>query len=119
MPKRRLTPQEKKILSYAKDCRNTYGENDKSSRKAIPRRKQQQNQNERRIMKANLKKTIDGAEDVSLDRPKKGGWKKQPDAALGSRLGWRKNFPILGRNRDMSSELRKEAETRLKKSKRK
>jgi hypothetical protein len=29
------TPQEKKHLSYAKDRRNTYGENSKSSRKAI------------------------------------------------------------------------------------
>ena len=34
------TPQEKKRLSLAKDRRNTYGENDKASRKAIPRRKQ-------------------------------------------------------------------------------
>lgn len=33
------TPQDKKALSYAKDRRNTYGENDKSSRKAIPARK--------------------------------------------------------------------------------
>lgn len=29
------TPQEKKALSYAKDCRNTYGESDKGSRKTI------------------------------------------------------------------------------------
>lgn len=29
------TPQEKKSLSYAKDRRNTYGENSKSSRKSI------------------------------------------------------------------------------------
>ena len=33
----RRTPQEKKRLSYAKDRRNDYGENDKSSRKNIPR----------------------------------------------------------------------------------
>ncbi|MEU8899464.1 hypothetical protein [Nocardia sp. NPDC048505] len=33
----RKTPQEKKRLSYAKDRRNDYGENDKSSRKNIPR----------------------------------------------------------------------------------
>lgn len=32
-------PQEKKALSYARDRRNGYGENDKSSRKAIPARK--------------------------------------------------------------------------------
>ena len=33
------TPQEKKILSYAKDCRNVYGESDKGSRKSIRRNK--------------------------------------------------------------------------------
>lgn len=32
---RRRSPQEKKALSYAKDRRNFYGENDKSSRTAI------------------------------------------------------------------------------------
>jgi hypothetical protein len=35
----KLTPQEKKRLSYQRDGRNTYGENDKASRKAIPLRK--------------------------------------------------------------------------------
>jgi hypothetical protein len=34
-----MTPQEKKRLSYERDRRNTYGENDKSSRKNIPRGK--------------------------------------------------------------------------------
>ncbi len=33
----RRTPQEKKALSYVKDRRNDYGENDKSSRKNIRR----------------------------------------------------------------------------------
>ena len=36
---RQRSPQEKKALSYRKDCRNCYGENSKSSRKAIPLRK--------------------------------------------------------------------------------
>ena len=35
----RRSPQEKKTLSYAKDRRNDYGENDKSSRKSIRRNK--------------------------------------------------------------------------------
>ncbi len=118
MPKRRRTPQEKKVLSYAKDCRNAYGENDKSARKVIPRRKQQQRQNERRVLKANLKKTIEGTDDVVLERPKLGMWRKVPDEPLASNLKWRKNIPVIGRNRDMSSDLRKEAESRLKKSKR-
>ena len=39
MIKRKRSPQEDKILSHTKDRRNTYGENDKSSRKAIRFRK--------------------------------------------------------------------------------
>lgn len=41
MPRRR-SPQEKKNLSYRKDRRNNYGENDKSSRKNIARNKRHQ-----------------------------------------------------------------------------
>jgi hypothetical protein len=41
MPRRR-SPQEKKLLSYEKDRRNNYGENDKSSRKNIARNKRRQ-----------------------------------------------------------------------------
>ena len=37
--KRIKTPQEKKRLSYAKDCRNVYGESDKGSRISIKRNK--------------------------------------------------------------------------------
>jgi hypothetical protein len=37
--RKRRSPAEKKSLSYAKDRRNSYGENDKSSRKNIPRKK--------------------------------------------------------------------------------
>ena len=118
MTKRRKTPQEKKILSYAKDCRNNYGENDKSARKTIPRRKQQQRQNERRVLKANLKKSVEGSEELVIERPKLGMWRKVSDEPLASRLKWRKDIPVTGRNRDMSSDLRKEAESRLKQSKR-
>ena len=35
MTKRKRLSQEDKVLSYVKDRRNTYGENDKGSRKAI------------------------------------------------------------------------------------
>ena len=34
MTKRKRSPQDDKSLSYAKDRRNTYGENDKRSRKS-------------------------------------------------------------------------------------
>jgi hypothetical protein len=41
------SPQEKKALSYAKDRRNDYGENDKSSRTSIRRRKRDPNRADR------------------------------------------------------------------------
>jgi hypothetical protein len=41
------SPQEKKALSYAKDRRNDYGENDKGSRKSIPRNKRMPNRADR------------------------------------------------------------------------
>ncbi|MFE2009824.1 hypothetical protein [Streptomyces sp. NPDC059491] len=44
----RRTPQEKKRLSYLKDHRNNYGENDKSSRKSIRRNKRFPNSANRR-----------------------------------------------------------------------
>ena len=43
-------PQEKKRLSLAHDRRNAYGENDKSSRKNIPRSKALGHRAERRIV---------------------------------------------------------------------
>ena len=48
------TPREKKQLSYAHDRRNTYGENQKSSRKNIPRSKQLSHQAERRTVRQSL-----------------------------------------------------------------
>src|ERR1700751_3043305 len=48
------TPREKKRLSYARDRRNTYGENQKSSRKYIPRSKQLSHQDERRSVRQAL-----------------------------------------------------------------
>ncbi|MET3912937.1 hypothetical protein ABID59_007311 [Bradyrhizobium sp. S3.3.6] len=48
------TPREKKQLSYANDRRNTYGENQKSSRKNIPRSKQLSHQDERRAVRQAL-----------------------------------------------------------------
>ena len=44
-------PQQKKRESYSNDRRNTYGENAKSSRKSIPRKKRRQNRAERRLCK--------------------------------------------------------------------
>jgi hypothetical protein len=48
------TSQEKKRLSYEHDRRNTYGENQKSSRKNIPRSKRLSHQGERRTVRQAL-----------------------------------------------------------------
>jgi hypothetical protein len=85
---------EKKQLSLKLDRRNTYGENDKASRKTIPRGKQRQHQNERRSATQALR-PISGniSEDeiadaellakvkVAVSRRK--GFKKNPDQPLG------------------------------------
>ncbi len=49
-PRTFKTPQEKKRLSYANDCRNSYGESDKGSRKSIRRNKANSNRRLRRAV---------------------------------------------------------------------
>lgn len=88
------SPQEKKRLSYAKDRRNSYGENDKSSRKAIPARKAGENRKVRRITNQSLA-LLERLDDVDAsvaesslkqDIERVGGWKKSPDTSLGDLL---------------------------------
>ena len=82
--KRKRSPQEKKVLSYAKDRRNGYGENDKSSRKAIRVRKRAPHRANRRrsgqILDA-ARGAGDVAERLEGRRPK--SWRKFGDGALG------------------------------------
>lgn len=49
------SPDEKKRKSYASDCRNTYGENAKASRKNIPRSKQRGHMTERHVVAESLR----------------------------------------------------------------
>jgi hypothetical protein len=91
--KKIITPQEKKKLSYAKDCRNTYGENDKSSRKNIPLRKAKANRSDRKKLNDILQKVenhtdisdieiIESIENEVLS-VKRNYWKKCSDEPLG------------------------------------
>lgn len=89
----RKTPQEKKALSYAKDGRNGYGENDKSSRKAIPLYKRLVNRANRHhaqrlLAAASGVVNADVAEAAETraqgKRPKR--WTKVPDTRLGEYL---------------------------------
>jgi hypothetical protein len=82
------TPQAKKRLSLLKDCQNTYGEHDKSSRTAIRWRKSWVNRTYRRNVNQSL-----GAEDEDFDRLTDRAktidrytWKKCADMPLGKKL---------------------------------
>lgn len=86
MPKRRLTPQEKKALSYARDCRNAYGNNDKAARKAIPLRKAASIRKERRKLNASVQNEVKGLGVAETPRTNKKAWKKMSDMPLGQRV---------------------------------
>ena len=88
------TPQQKKRLSYEHDRRNTYGENQKSSRKNIPKSKQRSHQEERRSVRQVLiaaqgevaEEAADQAQSQTLrtGRIKKlKAFRKSPDKPLG------------------------------------
>ena len=87
---RKRTPQEKKALSYAKDRRNCYGENDKSSRESIRLNKVLRTRAHRRNVNQILQSEAPGvdAEESELIELKVRGkrrrqWHKFPDKPLG------------------------------------
>lgn len=90
------SPQEKKALSYANDRRNTYGENDKASRKLIPLRKAQESRQDRRKVAQELSGLPRLDEETAAvvessarhDVNRVGGWKKAADDALGKVVEW-------------------------------
>lgn len=78
-----MDPRKKKEESLKHDRRNTYGENDKSSRKSIRRHKRLVNQIYRHKVKQALASndaTITEDTVAAIRRP---GWKKHPDQPLG------------------------------------
>ncbi len=83
------TPQEKKRLSLTKDRRNTYGENDKASRKSIPLTKARSIRAERhaqdQALAAVKKTTIEDslvAAELAVHSTKPRQWRKFPDTPL-------------------------------------
>ena len=64
---RRRSPQEKKKLSYERDRVNVYGENDKSSRKAIRRFKAASHREERRAAAALVARMAGSDDDSRLE----------------------------------------------------
>ena len=93
----RRSPQEKKALSYAKDRRNAYGGNDKSSRKRIPRRKREVNMANRHAARLQLDNAIGPVDaeraeraEVRLRSTRGRTWRKFPDEPLGQVLEWKR-----------------------------
>ncbi|GAB2533852.1 hypothetical protein [Nocardia heshunensis] len=87
----RKSPQEKKILSYAKDRRNDYGENDKSSRKAIRRNKRLPNRADRRSGRQ-IMATATGA--VEAEVPARAEIKLRSTRSVWDTRRWRKHPDI-------------------------
>ena len=90
------TPQEKKRLSYAKDRRNTYGENSKATRKNIPRTKARMNRAQRHAQDQQLAAALvaSGEDQLKLAEVRVRGvkprvWRKWPDQPLGEVLSQR------------------------------
>jgi hypothetical protein len=85
------TPQQKKALSLKRDRRNTYGNNQKAARKAIPLRKALENRRNRHKNNHAVAQ-IDPVNEPKLDLVESsarqdihriGGWKKSADEPLG------------------------------------
>jgi hypothetical protein len=83
-------PREKKRLSLARDRRNWFGENDKASRKAIPRNKRRVNRANRHAAATELTRVLgtpdlDAAETVEshVEGRRPVSWRKQADLPLG------------------------------------
>lgn len=91
--KRRQTAREKKLLSYAKDGRNTFAESRGIAHKAIARRKAKANRSFRHAESRALQSALAGEDDVFVARVRRRSWQKLPDAPLGvyvaARLGRR------------------------------
>ena len=97
-PPARKSPQAKKAGSYAKDRRNSYGENSEASRKAIPGRKAVENRTDRRAVQQALSK-LSHADDgeaalvessARRDANRVGGGRKRPDITLAEHVAKRR-----------------------------
>ena len=115
MPRPR-SPQEKKVLSYLRDGRNSYGENDKASRKNIPRSKRLAHQAYRNTVKQALRAGDVEARDLAAAEIQERPFLKEPDVPLARYVEgtWRRR----GEKPTEPSSLREEAKQRLRRSRR-
>ncbi len=104
MPRQPKSPPEKKRLSLKKDRRNSYGENDKSSRKNIPRSKAKSHRKIRRKAAGlehdweRIDEVTAESRELTLVTPKlqKGKFRKSPDMPLSEILKGRRAKPAAG-----------------------
>lgn len=89
MARRRRSPREEKLLSYTRDRRNRYGENDKSSRRNIRRAKRKVVRRDRRAQSLALAGARGAADAEAADaaqeryeRERRPRWSKWRDESL-------------------------------------
>jgi hypothetical protein len=97
------TPQAKKRLSLLKDCRNTYGEHDKSSRTSIRWRKSWVNRTYRRDVKQSLGEDSDTIDDRVI-RTERTEWRKSSDKPLGKILLQNKTWEVAQRLKEIATD---------------
>lgn len=85
-PWRKSSPQENKKRSYARDGRNSYRENDKASRKNVPRAKARGERRLRRAVNQALNAGDQDAADVASHALRTEGFVRDPDRSLAEHL---------------------------------
>ena len=93
--KKILSPQEKKLISYQKDRRNTYGERGSHSRHAI----ENHNNRDRRAYRRKVNQVLAAAQNITVEEPEnldveakavhRRNWKKCADEPLGKVVKWK------------------------------
>lgn len=118
MNKARETPQEKKIRTYVNQRQNAYGENDKSSRSALQKRKRWVNRSFRRKLNNISHNTnFDWDEiDVEIKSSKRKNWKKCPDMLFIELAEIKWSGSSRSKVKPIRSKLRTEAIKRIRKS---
>jgi hypothetical protein len=108
------SPQEKKSLSLERDRRNTYGNNQKAARKAIPLRKAWENRRNRHKNNQDVSQ-IDRLDEVHADLVESsarndiyrtGGWTKRADTALGEVIARSKSARLAREGRKLRSRFK-------------
>lgn len=89
------SPQAKKQRSLARDRRNCYGENDKSSRAAIRGHKRHVHRVDRQAVSQALHAEDVTSEDAVVVPRRRGRWRKVPDMPLGELLHNRRLARLL------------------------